>query len=115
MAPGVLGNDNDLDNPVSSLTAMLVTGPTNAASFTLNADGSFSYTPNTGFTGSDSFTYKTNDGTSDSNDAIVTIAVQAANNAPVAINDFYNTEKDTALNVPVRGVLANDNDVSTPR
>lgn len=112
--PGVLGNDNDLDNPVSSLTAMLVTGPTNAASFTLNADGSFSYTPNTGFTGSDSFTYKTNDGTSDSNDAIVTIAVQAANNAPVAINDFYNTEKDTALNVPVRGVLANDNDFDTP-
>ena len=35
------------------------------------------YTPNEGFTGSDTFTYKVNDGTSDSNEATVTINVQA--------------------------------------
>src|SRR5439155_7586 len=44
-APGVLTNDSDLDG--DSLTAVLVTGPTHTAgtggSFTLHADGSFSY------------------------------------------------------------------------
>lgn len=53
-APGVLGND-----PVASdLTAALVSGPSHAASFTLNPDGSFSYTPSPGFVGTDSFTYE---------------------------------------------------------
>ena len=43
-APGVLGNDADIDG--GPLTAVLVSGPTNAASFTLNANGSFAYMPN---------------------------------------------------------------------
>ena len=53
-APGVLGNDSDPEN--DTLTASLVDGPANG-SLSLNADGSFSYTPNAGFTGCDSFTY----------------------------------------------------------
>ncbi|HEV8719169.1 MAG TPA: tandem-95 repeat protein [Candidatus Binatia bacterium] len=113
-APGVLGNDNDLDSQSSSLTAVLVSAPSNAANFTFNVDGSFVYTPNTNFTGTDSFTYKTNDGTNDSNAATVTIAVLQANNAPIATNDFYNTEKDTALSILTPGVLANDSDLDTP-
>src|SRR5215813_2807042 len=112
--PGVLGNDNDVDNQTSNLIASLVSGPTHAASFTLNADGSFSYTPAVNFTGTDSFAYKINDGTNDSNEATVTVAVIQAGNVPVAINDFYNTDKETPLNVPARGVLANDNDADTP-
>ncbi len=52
-APGVLGNDPD----TSELTAVLVSGPSHAASFKLNPDGSFSYTPGPGFVGTDSFTY----------------------------------------------------------
>ncbi len=114
-APGVLGNDNDIDTPASSLTAILVTGPGHAASFTLNPDGSFSYTPAANFNGTDSFTYKVNDGTSDSNVATVSISVNAVNDAPVAANDFYNTDEDTALDVPAPGVLANDNDIDTPQ
>ena len=48
---GVLYNDFDTDasgNNIGNggLTAQLVSGPTNAASFTFNPDGSFSYTPN---------------------------------------------------------------------
>ena len=42
---------------------------------TLNADGSFTYTPALNFNGTDSFTYKANDGTVDSNTATVTITV----------------------------------------
>jgi hypothetical protein len=59
-APGVLGNDTDPDG--DPLTAVLVTGPSHG-SLTLNANGSFSYTPAADFAGSDSFTYRASDGT----------------------------------------------------
>jgi len=57
-------------------------GPTNASAFSLNPDGTFSYTPNADFFGDDTFTYKANDGTDDSNVATVTITVNAVNDAP---------------------------------
>ena len=113
-APGVLGNDNDIDGGQGNLTAVLVSGPANAANFILNADGSFFYTPVTNFTGTDTFTYKANDGSEDGNETTVTIAVLTAGNAPLAANDYYNVPESTALNVPARGVLANDNDADTP-
>ncbi|HIG39610.1 MAG TPA: DUF2341 domain-containing protein [Gammaproteobacteria bacterium] len=78
---GVLGNDFDADG--DSLNAVLASGPSNAASFSLNTDGSFTYTPSTNFTGTDSFTYKANDGNTDSNIAIVTITVVQPPLAPV--------------------------------
>lgn len=72
-APGVLSNDTDADgNP---LTAVKVTNPAHGT-LTLNANGSFTYTPAAGYVGSDSFTYKANDGTADSNVATVSIAVR---------------------------------------
>jgi hypothetical protein len=69
-APGVLGNDSDAD-PIS---AVLVTDVQHG-SLTLNANGSFTYTPDAGFTGQDRFEYAADDGTLDSNDGVVTIAV----------------------------------------
>jgi VCBS repeat-containing protein len=80
-APGVLGNDTDVD--MNALTAVLVTGVSNGM-LTLNSDGSFTYTPNSNFNGTDSFTYRANDGSLDSNVATVTITVNAVNDAPVA-------------------------------
>lgn len=60
VAPGVLANDSDGDaNP---LQAMLETGPAHAASFSLNADGSFDYTHDGSASGDDSFSYKVFDG-----------------------------------------------------
>ena len=54
-APGVLGNDSS--NGHGALTAELVT-PTTSGIVALNTDGSFAYTPNAGFVGADSFTYR---------------------------------------------------------
>lgn len=82
-APGVLVNDTDDQD--TTLTAILVTGPSQAVAFTLNSDGSFSYTPNSNFNGSDSFTYKANDGDLDSNTVSVSITINPVNDAP-AIN-----------------------------
>jgi VCBS repeat-containing protein len=76
---GVLGNDVDSDgNP---LTAVKVTDPTNG-DVTLNSDGSFTYMPDDGYSGSDSFTYQASDGSLDSNTATVSITVGSVNDAP---------------------------------
>ena len=55
LAPGVLANDVDVDSSV--LTARLVSGPAHG-SLTLNADGSFAYTPCPDYWGPDSFAYE---------------------------------------------------------
>jgi hypothetical protein len=78
-AMGVLANDKDQNNDyifTDTLAAALVTGPSHGT-LALNPDGSLTYTPVTDYTGPDSFTYKANDGFNDSNEATVTIAVQA--------------------------------------
>ena len=73
-APGVLINDRDVDgNPIS---AVLVTAPINGR-LVLNADGSFTYTPNVGYVGSDSFTYRSSDGLLLSAPVAVTFTVTA--------------------------------------
>jgi hypothetical protein len=71
-APGILANDTDLDG--DSLTAILVSGPTNGT-LNLNTNGGFSYTPTNNFVGTDSFIYKASDGSTNSNPATVTITV----------------------------------------
>jgi filamentous hemagglutinin family protein len=72
----ILGNDFDPDNDL--FQAILLSGPTNG-SLTLNADGTYTYTPNPGFTGSDEFTYFNIDGQigAEPDSAVVTITVTA--------------------------------------
>src|SRR5438128_810154 len=71
----------------------------------------FTYAPAANYNGTDSFTYKANDGQADSGIATVNIAITAVNDAPLAVNDSYTTAEDTTLNVAAAGVLANDSDV----
>jgi VCBS repeat-containing protein len=106
-ASGVLANDSDPDgNPLS---AVRVSGPSHGT-LTLNANGSFTYSPEDNFNGSDSFTYRANDGTVDSDQATVTITITATNDGPTAAADTYTTAEDTALTVDTPGVLDNDSD-----
>ncbi len=75
-APGVLGNDTDING--DPLTAVLVSGPANPnATLRFNANGSFTYTLRVPIAGRvvDTFTYKASDGLLDSLPAVVTIAV----------------------------------------
>ena len=65
----------------------------------LSPDGSFLYIPVSGFSGTDSFTYRANDGTADSNVATVTITVNAVNHPPVAVDGSVTTNEDTATPV----------------
>ena len=79
-AAGLLANDTA---PVPGVTfrAVMVTFPASGA-LLLNPDGSIDYTPDSDFTGVDSFTYLLNDGRFDSNIATVTITVAAINDTP---------------------------------
>jgi len=72
---GVLSNDSDPDGDL--LSAIIVTQPQHG---TLNIaiGGGFTYRPDTGYIGPDSFTYKANDGAADSNIATASIEVTAA-------------------------------------
>lgn len=97
VADGVLGNDSDADS--DPLTAALVAGPAHGA-LMLNADGSFSYTPEENFHGADAFTYMANDGTADSNVATVAITVNPMNDAPV-VGDFSVTTTMLSRTIPV--------------
>ena len=78
---GVLENDADPES--DSLTAIIVNGASHGQ-LTFNSDGSFTYTPHAGFFGTDSFSYKANDGEFDSGEAMVTLTVNPVNDAPVA-------------------------------
>jgi uncharacterized repeat protein (TIGR01451 family) len=72
-APGVLANDTGTPQPAAQPIAA---GPTTqGGSVTLNADGSFSYTPPAGFQGADTFTYTATNGLSPNDTASVTINV----------------------------------------
>ena len=111
-ATGVLANDTDSEN--DPLTAILVVAPIPAqGSVTLNANGSFTFTPAANFNGAATFTYKANDTGRDSlANATVTINVAPVNDAPSGVTDSYVTPVSTPLTVfAVSGVLANDTDL----
>lgn len=106
-APGVLENDTDPEG--DPLTAVLVGSPAHGA-VDLQADGSFTYTPDAGYVGTDSFTYQASDGDRLSNVAAVGLTITAVNTAPTAQADSYTVDEDTLLSVGVPGVLGNDDD-----
>lgn len=96
----VLANDSDPDG--DALSAVLEQAPTNG-SLTLNANGSFSYTPTPGFVGQVSFTYRASDGEALSNIATVRFVIsQSASTPPVAVDDDFGDDFSTG------NVLDND-------
>jgi len=109
-APGVLAGDV---SALGALTAILV-GVNGPGTVVLNSNGSFTYTPPANFNGTATFTYKANDGSTDSNVATVTITVLSVNDPPVADPETYLMDAGSTLTVPApEGVLANDTDVDS--
>jgi len=106
-APGVLANDSDADD--DPLSAVLVNGPMHGT-LVLNADGSFTYTPDANWAGGDQFDYSAGDGTAQSEPARVSITVTPVNDAPVAVDDAYSVAAAKPLAVQPPGVLGNDSD-----
>lgn len=87
------GSDIDGD----TLTFIVVSGPANGS--LSGAAPNLTYTPSADFNGSDSFTFKVNDGSIDSSLVTVSTAVTAVNDAPVAVGDSYSLDQDTTFSV----------------
>lgn len=79
---------------------------------TVNADGTFAYTPAADYFGADSFTYRLSDGPLESNLATVTLTVTPVNDAPVAADVQAMTAEDTPLVIAL-GAYASDVDSTT--
>ena len=89
-APGVLGNDSG-----SSITVQSNTTPSHGT-VTQNADGSFTYTPDTDYSGPDSYTYTIVDGIGQTSTATVHITV-----TPLAVDDSATTPPATPVTIDV--------------
>ncbi|UUZ69420.1 tandem-95 repeat protein [Polaromonas sp. P2-4] len=100
VAIDLLANARDVDG--DTLTAIIVAGPAHGA-LTQNANGTYSYTPDANYNGTDSFTYKVSDGTADSNLATVNLTVTAVNDAPVANAITGTLAEDGALQISLTG------------
>ncbi len=108
---GLLANDQDADG--NALTVTVLDLP-QQGEFTWQADGSFTYTPNSNFFGGDQFTYRVSDGEDASEVATVTLTVQAVNDAPVGSTDSYFRPLAQPFDVQAGvGLLANDFDIDS--
>lgn len=106
----VLANDSDPDGDALQVTTVNAIN----GSALINADGSITYTPATGFSGMTSFSYGISDGQGGSDSASISVEVAPApqpepepNRAPVALNDSAGTAFETAVDI---AVLNNDYD-----
>ncbi len=102
-------SDNVLNNDIGISNAAIVANVTNGT-LIFNVDGTFTYTPNTGFSGTDSFTYNGNSGSS--NTTTVTLAVASLGTAPTANGDSFTSSVASFFRSPHPGVLLNDTDPS---
>jgi hypothetical protein len=89
------------DVEMSALSFVVLAEPTNGVLSGIAPN--LTYTPNSNFNGSDSFTFKVNDGTSDSAAATVSIIVTAVNDAPVANNQSVTTDEDAGASIVLTG------------
>jgi hypothetical protein len=104
-APGVLANDVQIG---SGYTAVLTTDATHG-DLDLDSDGGYTYSPDSGYVGADSFRYKVDGGLLGLSN-IATVSITVTNVAPVANPNSYSAVADVEKTVGAPGLLANDDD-----
>ncbi|MCW3796978.1 Ig-like domain-containing protein [Sphingomonas sp. BN140010] len=105
--PPVTGQLQATDVDSTTLTYSLVQNSAVGGSVTINSNGTYSYTPTVGFSGTGSFQFRASDGSLSSNPTTVTITVAGANDLPIAQADTASTTQGKSVLIDV---LANDSD-----
>jgi hypothetical protein len=100
----IAGSISDPEN--DPFTTALATGPEHGA-VTINIDGTYSYTPEAGYVGDDTFTYSTTDGEIGAAPVQALVTVTMTNAAPTPAMDIAATNQGIPI---VIDVLANDFD-----
>src|SRR5207248_844439 len=78
-----------------ALTYRVIAGPSHGSLNLTASTGAFSYTPAANYHGTDSFTFRANDGALDSNTATISLTINSVNDAPVAQDGSFATDQDT--------------------
>ena len=102
------GPDSDVDGDTLTVSTTPVAGPSDGA-LTLNANGTFTYTPDLNFNGVDSFQYQVGDGNGGFDNGDVGITITSVDDPPQAVDDPQSVAEDSVNTLIL--VLANDTDV----
>ncbi len=98
---GVLLNDRDVDE-MDTLSVVLGTTPATNGTATI-VGNQIEYTPNPNFFGTDTFSYRVNDGSGDSVETLVTVTVTPVNDAPAVpvpvTTAFIDTDAISTVNL----------------
>ncbi len=109
----LISNDTTLTGGALVAVAETITS-VNGGTVTINADGTFVYTPKAGFVGTDMFGYTVSDGAYSSKGVAVVTVLDLSSIKPIAESDVYVTEVNETLTVgdstatTAQGVLVND-------
>ena len=111
VAINVLANDTDQDGSLNAASVMITSAVSNGSTSVNTGTGVVTYTPDSDFNGTDTFSYTVEDNNSLASNAVtVTINVNPVNDAPVAVADMASTDEDTATSIDV---AANDTDIDS--
>ncbi|MBK6759016.1 MAG: tandem-95 repeat protein, partial [Moraxellaceae bacterium] len=103
----LLSTANDIDS--STLTPVIVSNPTHGT-LVKNTDGTYTYTPEPNFNGSDSFTYQVSDGELSSGVATVNLTITPVNDAPTTGAISQTVAEDGSL---ILNLLSTANDIDS--
>ncbi|MCF8304059.1 MAG: LruC domain-containing protein [Bacteroidales bacterium] len=105
----VLTNDDDPNGDELEVSETLISGPSHG-SVDIEEDGDYTYTPDNGYSGTDSFVYEVCDDADNSmcDEATVTITIIAG---PTAVDDSETTDMNTPVDIDV---LSNDQQGTAP-
>ena len=99
---------NDFDRDGDPLSFVGFDQP-NGGTLVNNGNGTLTFTPNAGFTGTATFTYHISDGRAETTGKVAIGVTAPGNTAPVGVDDAVATDEDTPVSI---NVLANDTDAN---
>ena len=101
----------DVLNPVGGVLTYEILSSSANGSFSVDTDGNYIYNPNQDYNGSDSVTLKVTNEYGLSATSIITLDIEAVNDAPIAHEDSATTSENATLTLKIDDILVNDTDV----